>query len=478
MYGTRKAIALLTAVLLIFLAACSSGGNNGKNAGPSPSDSGSAPASPSASGSETASASEEPPKEPVELQFMYWGSTDEKKAMESMIKAFNESHPGIKVKGEHVPGDYNTKINTLMAANQLPDVAYLGDALTMKWGSEGKLLDFSQYYDTYPELQNKLKATYLYSEPGKAVGNFTALEVMVLFYNKDIFAEAGVPAPPTDPAQAWTWDQFLDAARKLTLDKNGKHPGESGFDAKNIVQYGFSFGSDRGSWSPFLESNGASIVGDDGKYALNKPEAVEVFQKLQDLIYKEHVAPDLITQQNMPDNHVRLQTRKVAMVVDGTWALLDMANDKKLNWSIGVLPKLKEPKTVILAGATVVFNSTKHPKEALQFYLYHNNPEQVDLYKSGLWMPIEDSYYTDPAKIQSWTDNPAHPPEFKQAGIDYARGYAVKSPSTAIKNWPDINAKLTPGLDLIWTNKKSAQEALDGLEKELQPLLQGRYPNE
>lgn len=89
----------------------------------------------------------------VELKFMYWGSNDEKQAMEKMIQSFNASHLNIRVKGEHVPGDYTTKINTLMAANQLPDIAYLGDSLTMKWASEGRLLDLSSYYDEYPELK-------------------------------------------------------------------------------------------------------------------------------------------------------------------------------------------------------------------------------------------------------------------------------------------------------------------------------------
>jgi len=463
----RRWLAIGLTLVFAAMTACNSGGSGSSG-------------DPAASGnSPSKGASASTPSEPVELTFMYWGSNDEKKAMEQMIEAFNGSHPNITVKGEHVPGDYNTKINTLMAANQLPDVAYLGDALTNKWGSEGKLLDFSQYYDRYPELQNKLKASYLYSEPGKAVANFTALEVMVLFYNKEIFEEANIPLPPTDPQQAWTWDQFVEVAKQLTKDKSGKHPGEAGFDSKNIEQYGFSFGSDRGSWSPFLESNGGGITDASGmKYALNEPASVEVFQKLQDLIHKEHVSPDLIQQQNMPDNNVRLQTRKVAMVIDGTWALLDMSNNKNLNWGIGVLPKFKESRTVILAGTTVVFNTTKHPAEALQFYLYHNNPEQVDLYKSGLWMPTEEKYYTEEAAIQSWTGNPAHPAEFLQAGIEYSRGYAVKSPSTAVKNWPDINAKLAPALDLIWTNKKTAQEALDALEKDLQPLLQGVYPNE
>lgn len=42
----------------------------------------------------------------------------------------------------------------------------------------------------------------------------------------------------------------------------------------------------------------------------------------------------------------------------------------------------------------------------------------------------------------------------------------------------DIGSKLTPGLDLIWTNKKTPQQALDELEPIIQPLLQGVYPDE
>lgn len=148
---------------------------------------------------------------------------------------------------------------------------------------------------THKKIKNKLKFSYLYSEPGKSIGNYTALEVMQLFYNKELFTEAGVPVPPADPQKAWTWGEFLEIAKKLTKDQNGKHPGDSGFDPKNIVQYGFAFGNDRSSWGPLLASNGGALTDKTGKkkYTLNRPESVEVFQKLQDLVLKEHVVPPI-----------------------------------------------------------------------------------------------------------------------------------------------------------------------------------------
>ncbi len=446
----------LTLVLAFTLAACGKNDANKADEG---------------SGSSSSSAA---PKEAVKLKFMFWGSNDEKKAVEGMVKSFNDSHPNIQVAAEHVPGDYNTKINTLMASNELPDVAYLPDSLASKWGSEGKLLDFTPYVVGADELQNRLPASFYYSEPGKVVGYATAAEVMVIYYNKDLFTEAGLELPPVEAEKAWTWNEFLEVAKKLTKDTKGRTANDPDFDPKNIDQYGFSFGSDRSTWAPLLASNGAGITDETGmQYTMNSPESVEVFQALQDMLFKHHVAPDLIQQKNMPDNYVRLQTRKVAMVMDGTWAQLDISN-AKLNYGVGVLPIFKEPKTTYIAGASVVFANTKHPDEAMEFYKFHNNPEQVDLYKIGLWMPVETKYYTDQAAIDSWT-NQVHPPEWKTAAIDYALKYSTKSPSSSLKNWPELNAKITPALEMIWTNKKSAQEALDELEAQVQPMLQGKY---
>jgi multiple sugar transport system substrate-binding protein len=406
---------------------------------------------------------------------MYWGSAFEKAAMEKMLKAFEESHPKIKIKAEHVPGDFTTKINTLMASNELPDISYLGEGLALKWAADGKVLDMTPFMEQYPELAGRLKQSYYYFAPNKTIGTNTAGEMISLYYNKDLFKEAGLELPPTKGGNAWTWEQFVDVAKKLTKDKNGKTANEPGFDPKSIVQFGISLPTWAAGWYPFLISNGADITNEDGtKYALNSPEAVEVFQRLQDLMYKDHVAPTATQQQNMPGTNVRLQTKKVAMAIDGQWALLDFASTK-MNFGLGVLPKFKEPKTMFLGAPTVIYANTKHPKEAMEFYLYHNNVEQVDLYKQGLWMPLEEKYYTNQESIDLWTKNDAHPAEYKEAVIDYTLQYSTRSPSYSLKNYSEIDPKISSALDKIWTNKEPAQKVLDDLAKVIQPLLQGKY---
>lgn len=453
---------VLIALMSVFVIACSKsdGGGSGSNANTD------------AKEAETAS------KETVKLTFMYWGSNMEKKAVEKMLKSFNDSHPGIKVEGQHVTGDYNTKINTLMASNELPDIAYLGTTLAKKWAKEGKIMDFTQYESQFPELKDRVPQSYLYYEPGKQAGNTTAAEILMMFYNRSLFEEAGVELPPTSAQQAWTWDQFVDAAKKLTKDGSGKHPDDPGFNPDNITQYGVSFPTSWLGWYPMLRSNGGDIVNEDATaFNLDTPEAREVLEKIHDLIYKYHVAPSPVQRENMPATSVALQSKKVAMSVDGQWALLDIAA-AGIDFGVGVLPVFDQPKTTFLAGSTIIFNSTKHPLEALTFYLYHNNPEQVDLFEKGLWMPIQKEYYTDPAKVEAWTKNDTHPEGYKEAAVDYLMNDAVQAPELYIVNWEKMNTVIEQGLDQYWTNAKPLDEVLKQVNADVKPLVAGKFPTE
>lgn len=416
-------------------------------------------------------------QQPITLRFMFWGSVFEKQAIEAMARKFEAENPGIKIKTEHVPNDYGTKMNTLIAAGQEPDIAYMGFGDALPLAQKGKLLDLTSYAKQNPELGQRIPELYGYFAPGKTIGTSTAGESMQLFYNKQMFKDVGVAPPPVTAANAWNWDQFVGVAKKLTLDRSGKNASQAGFDPKNIKQYGVSFGTWWAVWLPLLASNGAAITDASGtKYAMNSPEAVEVFQKLQDLIYKDHVAPTPTQMATFPITAQQLQTKRVAMVIDGQWSLLDMAASK-VNFGMGVLPKFKTPKTAILGAGTVIFASTKNKEAALKFYLFHNDPGKVDLFKQGLWMPLQKKYYTDPALIKSWTQNDVHPPEFKTAVIDYVMQNAIKQPDASLKNWAKLDPAITSGLDPLWQGKQSAKATLDALAPKVQPLLQGLWPS-
>ena len=64
---------------------------------------------------------------------------------------------------------------------------------------------------------------------------------------------------------------------------------------------------------------------------------------------------------------------------------------------------------------------------AIRFYKFHNNPEVVNLFARGLWMPLQKAYYTEPEKMKLWLDNAAHPTEAQPTFTDYIVNYQTGS---------------------------------------------------
>ncbi len=421
------------------------------------------------------------PTQPVtRLRFTYWGSEMEKAAIEQMVAAFEKANPDVDVEPIQIPYEgYIAQVTSMMQNGNSPDVGYLPGLQAPLWAQEGRLLDLTDLIQNDPLLSTTLLASRYYYAPGKVAGVNTAVEATLLFYNKALFDEANVPYPPSDPARAWTWDEFVAAAQKLTSDINGRHPGEDGFDPEKISTYGVAFDKIYEGWTfyPFIFSNGGQMVNADGtRLLLDSPEATEAMQKLADLMWVQHVAPTPVQDQNLPGYVTMLQTGNLAMHISGHWSLLDYASVKDLRFGVAVLPKFTRPATVVLGSPTVIFAATKNEEAAIRFYKFHNNPEAVDLFARGLWMPLQKSYYTEPARMNIWLDNPVHPVETRLAFTDYIVNYSMPLPSYYLRNYAEVlDVALRPAIDSIWNNQASAAEAFAEAVKKAQPLMQGRW---
>lgn len=422
-----------------------------------------------------------PPTPSITLRFTYWGSEAEKEAVSRMTHAFETTHPGVVVETYHFdPGEYMTEVQALRARGEGPDVGYLSGGYTLQWASEGKVLDLTEMFRADPDLNGRLSDTFYYFAPGRTLGTNTAVEITLLFYNKALFDEAGLAYPPARAEEAWTWDQFVVAAKRLTTDVYGNHPDDPGFDPMRVDVYGLSFGTEHWSWTdyyPFIYSNGGQIVDEAGtRLMLDSPEAIEAIQKLQDLLWVHHVAPTPFEAERRPKGDVQFQTQKVAMVISGQWKLLDYAAMTDLKLGVAVLPKLKEPKTLILGSPTVIFADTRHREAALELYKFHNDPRQVDLFARGLWMPLHEKYYTEADAIAVWLDNPAHPPESREAIVAYTLCCVVRTPHYYIKNFGQIaDEVIQPAMEQVWANTSTVPDAMTQAVNEAAELLDGRW---
>lgn len=421
-----------------------------------------------------------PPPVKTPLTFTYWGSEMEKAAIESMVVAFEAQNLDIDVEAIHMPyEDYLGRVTAMMNQGQTPDVGYFPNLQAPLWAQEGKLLDLTELVQTDSFLSSALPVTRYYFGDGRIVGLNTAVEVTLLFYNKDLFDQAGLPYPPADPANAWTWTEFVSAAQKLTTDANGNHAGEADFDPQRISTFGAAFDKIYEGWTfyPFIFSNGGQVVNEDGtRLMLDSNEAAEAIQALADLMWVQHVAPTPAQDTALPGYVTMLQTGNLAMHIAGQWNLLDYASVNNLNFGVAVLPRFKVPMTVVLGSPTVIFADTPNKEAALRFYRFHNNPESVDLFARGLWMPLQEEYYTQPEKMNSWLDNPAHPLEMRPVFTDYVVNYSTPLPSYYLRNYAEVlELAIRPAIEKIWNNEATAADALREAVNVGLPYMQGRW---
>lgn len=418
--------------------------------------------------------------EPVKLTFTFWGSVNEKNDIETAIRNWNEANPCIQVQPMHIPAtgtNYVQKLTTMLAGDTAPDLGYLSESQAFKWAAEGTILDLTPYMGANPERQY-VKST-IYRAGDVLMGTGLATGVMLFYYNKDVFDAAGVPYPPAKASEAWTWDEFVQNAKLLTRDRAGKTAADPAFNPDEIDTYGVTLPSWWGGWYPFVMSNGGQFASEDGtKLLLNSPEAVEALQNFQDLVYVDHVMPNPTQSSSLPTGDVLMQSRKVAMSMDGMWRVTDFAK-LGINWGVAVLPKYKEPETVVLSVPKVIFSTTKHPDEAYKFYSYISDPAQVGLFKSGLWAPHEQAYFTDPALLDTWVtaEGSAYPPEAMDAIVDYTLNYTPEqSPVYWVQNIGQILSEaVDPNIQNMMNGKVTAQEAMDAAVKASEPMMQGRW---
>lgn len=415
-------------------------------------------------------------REQVTLRFTYWGSPEEKKVIESALDKFMQTYPWIKVEGIQLPNlDYNTKLKAMAALNEEPDIAYMTTDLGEQFDRQDKFHNLYAFLEKDPDVKKEDFLDYLWYErnPNYAWGMSSAGEAFGLYYRRDLLEQAGVEAPPARSEEAWTWEQFVETAKTLTLDRNGRNAHHPQFDPDHIVRYGVMFETWPEPLNNFIFSNGGDWVDPDGNFILNSPETAEAIQRLADLMNVHHVAPSPFDSKSMPAPSVALQSGLAAMIIDGQWINLDLAR-ANVNFDIGVLPKLKRSITVALAGATVIFKSSEHPEEAWLLFKWLADPNKaLELYADGLWMPVLKKWYTEPGLIAKWVDaNPrAHPPGFKDAMMRQLIENGVPGVGYYVKNQAAVYPAVTEGLVPVWLGVKTAGEALAEIEERLKPVF-------
>lgn len=418
-------------------------------------------------------------EEPITLSFLYWADEAQKELVEAAVATYEEKNPHLKIEAEAVPatGEFNAILESRMASEDLPDVSYMGEGDIVKYNEKGILADISSIFEG-ENAPKKLEAITIRDTNGKVIGVGLSNQLEILYYNKKMFDEAGIPYPPTKVEDAWTWDYFVEVAKKLTKDVNGKNATEEGFDPNKIETYGVGLSATMAFhhfWA--LYSNGGGVVSADGKEFLwDKPESVEAFQAYVDLINVHKVAnPSTHTWWTGIGDVTTVDRGGAAMLINGSW---DLANIPKCsdpdNIGVAVLPKFKRAVTMNCGAPMVVYNTSKHLDEAMKFAAYMLDPSNnLPLLQSGAWLPNELSWYTDEEKINLWTSK--LPKDAVEVIMSYTNtpGAIVQWPAYYVPAYSKMDAYLAGSkIDKVYAGEMSVQELFDEIMPELKKMFE------
>jgi multiple sugar transport system substrate-binding protein len=413
-------------------------------------------------------------KEKVELTFMSWNGGNEKTLNEQAMKSFTEKNPNVTIKPQFLAYDqYSSKLNTLMAANSAPDIFFLQEFLTLDWGQKGVLEDLAP---RYTKAGINADEVYLPSALAKTKDNIwgiaNGMATVMLYYNKPLFTKLGLPTPSTDPANPWTWDQFLETAKKLTVDRSGKHPDEAGFDERNIKTFGTTAPTGWLFQLPFIYSNGGSIATEDGKQLnIDSPESVEALQGFADLMYKYKVAPTAVTGKGLPTNVEMFKNEQLGMAIGGIWEYGNFATEK-FDVGIGALPSYKKATSIAWSAHYCLSAKSKHKDEAFAFLSYFMDPSTNPLMLE-INMPIRKDYYSG-ENMKKWSDK--YSEEFVTVVPKQLTQYSVIPENVTLKNFGKImDQTVYPALDKAWTNQGAVQDVMKDMKAKTNGMLEGRW---
>ena len=387
------------------------------------------------------------------------------KVRDQWAKEFMEANPNVTVDHQTVPQEYTTKIQTLFAAGTPADIyRYLQEVTPIITVAEKGMhlqLDDSIAKDSYDLTDFRPDAVNLYRWEEKLYALPRDYGNQNLFYNLDLLTEAGVEPPPADwEDKSFTFDQFLDAAMKLT-----KRSGD------RTEQWGFLINRGQRPWASWLYNNGGALVHRDESglatdCALTDPASVEALQFLQDLMYTHQVSPTPDLESEMGGFEL-FASGRVAMMMNNPSSVNQYRTIEAFQWDVATLPIGNAERRGTGGGGTgwAAAAATKAPDMAWAF-LQHISSAEAELAEVAVGA-------TTPARISVVTStafqNPDLPPK-NSAAFAQAQEYVVRDPVHAA--WPEITQRIyTPKLDLLWSNANDAATVAQMIKDEADALF-------
>ena len=235
-----------------------------------------------------------------------------------LLQQFSEANPDVCLNSEGYPWDiFFQKYPTAVAAGTPPDMVIFHAAEVNQMANEGLMTPMDDIIFNDGTL-DKADFNEVLIEGISVNGQTMAVPFdnhgWLLWYNTKLMADAGLD-PEVLPQNG---AEFIEMAQQLTVDVNGKHPNEEGFDKDNVAVWAIDYTWPRFTIPTTLWQFGGGVVSEDGTTAtLSSSESIAAVQFWHDLMYKYNVAPPAVPGKTWAGDLYK--NNQLVFMWEGTW---------------------------------------------------------------------------------------------------------------------------------------------------------------
>ncbi len=377
--------------------------------------------------------------------FTFSAAPDHLEDLDTIIAAFEEANPGINVEVETAAfADYFTLLQADVVSGDAPDVFELNYENFVTYAANGTLLDLSSYLS--PDVPFYPRALEAFQYDGAQLALPATFSTVLLFYNADLFDQAGVEYPTPD----WTWDDARAAAQAI------RALGDDTWGIFSPVQF----------WEFYKKAaqNGECefFNADMTESTINSPACVETLETMISFL-NDDLMPTAAELSGVSDGDL-FASGKLGMIVTGIWMIPAFA-EAPFNWDVQIEPMINQHAHHFFANGVAVSATTANPEAAAAWaqFLAGSETAATVRVESAWELPTLDQ----PAYFEAYL---AQTPPANRAAVFQALESPVTPPVIVRQNEMQdaVNALITQAVD----GELTAQEALDQAKTELDALIQ------
>jgi multiple sugar transport system substrate-binding protein len=279
------------------------------------------------------------------------------------------------------------------------------------------------------------------------------VSIVAMAYNLDQFELQGIPEPTTE----WTWQQYLQNAKRLTRDTN---------DDGMIDVWGTTASP---WWQVSVWQSGGDLVDDPTNpqgSTLSTPEAQQALQSLADLSLKDKVAPG-------PGSAT--ETGRIGLFAKGQAAMAYITREDvpvlnrtpDLRWGSMALPKGKLAANLGLCSGFCIPRNAAHHENAWKLLAFLASAD-------GQKQLLNGSFVTP--TLEALANSEYFPPSGVAKANAFADGLKVAHPLPFTPRYREIAAVWDEELSALWTGKATVQQVTAKIDERVNAILAQNKP--